>query len=155
MTPSNRRPVAAFTRSSVTTTVWVGMIGVRPANTRKVMTAESMASTTSAGPTMRTLPRRSFGSLTRVSALTACSMLMERRLGPKADRLRPPNSAGDAFIQQCCRIATFPRRNDPQQVGSEAAAINRDVEVADLLAQRVAVEAEQIGGADLVAAGGR
>src|SRR5690349_5459456 len=36
-----------------------------------------------------------------------------------------------------------------------AAAIDLDVEVADFLAKRVAIDPEQIGGADLVAARGR
>src|SRR5882757_10453512 len=35
------------------------------------------------------------------------------------------------------------------------AAIDLNVEVADLFAQRIAVEAEQVGGADLIAAGRR
>ena len=67
----------------------------------------------------------------------------------------------DAFIQQCCRIATNPRRNNRSVAraesagGSAAAAEHLDVEVADLLAQGVAVEAEQLGGPDLVAARGR
>jgi hypothetical protein len=38
---------------------------------------------------------------------------------------------------------------------SAAAAEHLDVEIADLLAQRVAIDPEQIGGPDLVAAGGR
>src|SRR5882672_5456197 len=38
---------------------------------------------------------------------------------------------------------------------SPAAAEHLDVEIADLLAQRIAVDPEQVGGADLVAAGGR
>src|SRR5215470_5309911 len=38
---------------------------------------------------------------------------------------------------------------------SAAAAEYLNIEIADLLAQRVAVDAEQVGGADLVAAGGR
>jgi hypothetical protein len=36
-----------------------------------------------------------------------------------------------------------------------AAPIDLDIEVPDLLAQRIAVEAEQVGGTDLVAACGR
>src|SRR5689334_21335027 len=39
--------------------------------------------------------------------------------------------------------------------GSAPASINLNVEVPDLLAQRIAVQPEQVGGADLVAAGGR
>src|SRR5437016_3568182 len=53
------------------------------------------------------------------------------------------------------------RRNDGGEVrgnrpkrGSPAAAEHLNVEIADLLAQGVAVDAEQVGGADLVAAGG-
>src|SRR6201986_2071432 len=76
----------------------------------------------------------------------------------------------DAFISQCCRIATIPRRIrkskcvvQPRRFdqgrrlgvpgGLAAAAIDLNIEVPDLLAQRVAVQAEEIGGTDLVAAG--
>src|SRR5581483_7291637 len=41
----------------------------------------------------------------------------------------------------------------PAWAGSPSGAKDLDVEVADLLAQRVAVDAQEIGGADLVAAG--
>src|SRR4029453_12183669 len=69
----------------------------------------------------------------------------------------------------CCRNATFPRRADKFEAGHpplylrvclsretpnlSAGAEYLDVEVADLLAERVAVDAQQIGGADLVATG--
>src|SRR6201986_257172 len=79
----------------------------------------------------------------------------------------------DAFISQCCRIATIPRRirkskmrcppatlRPTSKVETVArrlppAAIDLNVEVPDLLAQRVAVEPQEVGGADLVAAGCR
>src|SRR5947209_17500672 len=38
---------------------------------------------------------------------------------------------------------------------SAPGAVHRDIQIADLLAQRVAVEPKKIGGADLVAAGRR
>src|SRR5262245_21086015 len=60
----------------------------------------------------------------------------------------------DAFIQQCCRIATIPRRKKNSAiVGSVPAPKNLNVQIADFLAQGIAVQAEQIGGADLVAPG--
>src|SRR5882757_4127571 len=43
----------------------------------------------------------------------------------------------------------------PEGPASAAAAIDLNIEVPDLLAQRVAVKPEQVGGADLVAARGR
>ena len=69
----------------------------------------------------------------------------------------------DAFIQQCCRIATNPRRKSHRIVkppqpflrGLLAAAKDLNIEIADFLAQGVAVDAEQVSGADLVAAGRR
>src|ERR1700736_4781512 len=75
-----------------------------------------------------------------------------------------PFAPDDAFIQQCCLIATIRRRRfsarcecatwagpeSPQL--SSTRPIDLDVEVADLLAQGIAVDAEEIGGADLVAA---
>src|SRR5258705_13516490 len=61
----------------------------------------------------------------------------------------------DAFISQCCRIATIPRRipllnfavngTRSPQGPSAPAAIDLNIEVPDLLAQGVAVEAEQVG----------
>src|SRR5215471_13287116 len=48
----------------------------------------------------------------------------------------------------------FATRYPPFAPFSPAAAEHLDIQIADLLAQRVAVDPEQIGGADLVAAGG-
>src|SRR6266478_9456005 len=80
---------------------------------------------------------------------------------------------GDAFISQCCQITTIPRRVLPSKCaipsgawpqGDQgivrrgsliAAAIHLNVQVAYLLAQRVAIEPEQVGGADLIAPGCR
>src|SRR5665213_3235995 len=46
-------------------------------------------------------------------------------------------------------------RRIPAQEALTAAPVDLNVEIADLLPQRVAVEAQQVGGADLVAAGRR
>src|SRR5688500_12401216 len=61
----------------------------------------------------------------------------------------------DAFIQQCCRIATIRRRKLRSAADLTARPEDLDVEVADFLAKRIAVEAKQIGGPDLVAPGCR
>src|SRR5882672_5370141 len=60
----------------------------------------------------------------------------------------------------CCIIATNPgrlarirQRSDPPAGGLAAGAKDLDIEVADLLAQRIAVDAKKVGGANLVAAG--
>ena len=53
MTPSSRSTVSALISSSVTTTWWVGAIGVRPASTTKVTKADSSASPTAIGPSTR------------------------------------------------------------------------------------------------------
>src|SRR5919204_4401387 len=90
------------------------------------------------------------------------------RLGAPADRWC---SISDAFLQQCCRIATIPGREKlpcgrsaPQQEsackrnlknGSAAAAEDLDLEIADFLTQRIAIDPEQVRRADLVAACGR
>ena len=50
MTPSSRNTVSALISSSVTTTSWVGAIGVRSASTTKVTKADSSASPAAIGP---------------------------------------------------------------------------------------------------------
>ena len=53
MTRSEQEPVPALTARRKTTTSWVGTIGVRPASTTKVTSAESSASATAASPSAR------------------------------------------------------------------------------------------------------
>jgi len=53
MTRTRRKTVTALASSNVTTTSCVGAIGVRPASTTKVRTADSSASATAARPSAR------------------------------------------------------------------------------------------------------
>ena len=77
ITPSSSSTVAAFTSSSVTTTLWVGGIGVKSARTMKVTKADSSARPTAIGPSIRVSPRLAGGATSAVSALAACSTLMD------------------------------------------------------------------------------
>src|ERR1041385_4255830 len=72
MMPTSRKTVAALIRSSVTTTAWVGVIGVRSARTTKVAKADSIASAAASGPSTRTA-RLVAGAAT--SAGVVCSTL--------------------------------------------------------------------------------
>src|SRR5262245_420148 len=74
----------------------------------------------------------------------------------------------DAFIPQCCRIATIPgrtgapcgrsapRENVSLCCGKALAAAAEDLnfEIADFLAQRIAIDPEEIGRAYLIAPSG-
>jgi hypothetical protein len=53
MMRTSRNPVTPLVASSVRTTPSVGTIGVRPASTTKVMSAESSAASTAASPSAR------------------------------------------------------------------------------------------------------
>ena len=119
MMPSSSSTVAAFTRSSVTTTLWVGAIGVRSARTTKVTKADSSASTTASGPSTRVSAalglrtgERSFGGggLFDAHRPPAADGGAERALKARGVSTALPGT--DAFIQQCCRIATKPRRGN-------------------------------------------
>ncbi len=77
ITPSSSSTAAAFTKSSVTTTLWVGGIGVKSARTIKVTKAESSARPTAIGPSSRASPRFVGGATSAASALAACSALMD------------------------------------------------------------------------------
>src|SRR5262245_57291253 len=83
---------------------------------------------------------------------------MEKRWPSPVRRLN-----GAAFIQQCCRKETRLWRCQadgdfsatpllPSCIGSTAGADHLDVEIADLLAQGVAIDTQEVGGADLVSA---
>src|SRR5262249_242992 len=73
MMPSSSTTVAAFTSSSVTTTLWVGETGVRSARTMKVTKADSSARPTTIGPTMRDSPRFAGAPASAASAVAACA----------------------------------------------------------------------------------
>ena len=119
---------------------------MRPARTRKVVSAEASAASDGdraepAGP-----PR--CGSV----RLPLCDVrhVRSRRCPTCVARLRRRRSAGDAPPQHCGQIITV--RQWPRCADSAARPDHLQVEVADLLAQGVAVDAEQFGGPDLVAA---
>src|SRR5689334_910256 len=57
----------------------------------------------------------------------------------------------DAFIQQCCQIATKRRPEYLWPGQSIAAAKYLNIEIADFLPQGVAIDPQQVGGADLIA----
>src|SRR5262249_41820681 len=67
----------------------------------------------------------------------------------------PFANGSEAFVPHCCRIETNPGHPPQDSSPSAAGAEDLDVEVADFLAQSVAVDAQEVGGPDLVATGGR
>ncbi len=190
MMPTSNRTVTALQNRTAVTASSVGRIGVRLASTRKVMSADSSASPTATTPSRRASRPGAAVAATASSAVAAWPTLVINarplnRCGMCCSEAtaRSPPRRSDAFVQQCCRIATIPGRIDArsQKIGaplvplwdrpegadrhvwprrikrrraSSAGAEHLDIQVPDLLAQRIAVETEEIGGADLVAAGG-
>src|SRR5437016_3431267 len=67
-----------------------------------------------------------------------------------------PNCDNSA-AHPAAKVGSVPvfRHDLKAEIPSAAAAVDLNIEVADLLPQRVAVQAEQIGGADLIATGCR
>src|SRR5262245_15926833 len=80
-----------------------------------------------------------------------------------------PHQTAQGLVQvmqsynECCRNATFPRRASIFKSScaeapfvrrcSAARAEDLDIQIADLLAQRIAIDAQKIGRPDLIAAG--
>src|SRR4029077_3943497 len=174
MMVTRRSPVTALPSNSPLTTESTGSMGVSPASTRKVAVAESSATPTAIAPTSR--DAIGIGAAAAGSIGATCStVVMERfaveleTLGLKSTDWGPTHALSDAFIQQCCPIATIrgriilphagpaPRRVPESRAAVliDARAIDLDFEVADFLGQRVAIDAKEIGGADLIAAGRR
>src|SRR5438046_9224722 len=61
------------------------------------------------------------------------------------------------LYNKCCLIATIPGRSQALSISPHRRSLtigpkDLDVEVADFLTQRVAVDPQQVGGADLIAA---
>src|SRR6266851_8829054 len=101
--------------------------------------------------------RRFAAPCPRVKLHRGIPLGQSRRLG-KRTAIRVGTARAIKPAQPACthRRAPLPTlRESGGEVALPAAAEHLDVEVADLLAQGVAVETEQIGGADLVAAGRR
>src|SRR5712672_358424 len=183
MMPTRSRMVVASISRNERTTSDVGSIGVSPVSTRKVRKADNSAMTT-ANCASHFRKDDALGSATDVSndAAVVSALVILARGVMELQIIRTPRT--DAFISQCCRITTN-RRRDPWlkyarnrdypsglrfhntsfarfasyctrlRANLTPAAIDLDVEIANLLPQRVAVETEQVGRADLVAAGRR
>src|SRR5579864_3656227 len=157
MIPSRINIIAASTRSTSSCTWRVGSIGVSAVRTRKVTIAHSRAKATATGPSIPATrrashePPRSAGTAIATSSTLVIVACRPMRMRNRRATLRISNleRAIDAFLQQCCRIETIPGRY-PQ---SGARPYHLDFEVPDLLAEGIAVDAKEIGCADLVAAG--
>src|SRR5882724_8526449 len=67
----------------------------------------------------------------------------------------PPLAPGSQSTNHVITGASESRTRNDGRNSLAAAAVDLDIEVPDLLAQGVAVQTEQVGGADLIAAGGR
>src|SRR5579883_22153 len=161
LTATRKPMVIALASRRARTTLSVSGIGVRSASTMKVAKADKSASATAPKPRLRARkPAGGAAATVTISAVVAWpTVVMSQVVGVKGCR---PQEAGDAFLQQCCRIATIPGRYNPQPCPasdptrpSAAAAEHLDLEIADLLAQGIAINPEQVSGADLVAARGR
>src|SRR5258708_30416496 len=68
-----------------------------------------------------------------------------------AARLVPRMHTPQRFLADRAATNAFPVPRPLVPKPLIAAAVDLDIQVADLLAERIAVEAEQVGGADLVA----
>src|SRR5579862_1527723 len=152
-------------------TSWVPAIGVRLASTRKVASAATRANPIAIYAVARASRLRAAAGLEplsvpaagagagKISADATWPMLVmgsdqgeDGRGGEApAGRFLHPS---DAFIQQCCRIATFPGHLPRQETASTAAAKHPDLQITDFLAQSVAVDPQQVGSANLVSTGG-
>src|SRR5262245_51345406 len=179
MTATSRSTVAAFVSSSVTTTSCVGGIGVRPASTTKVTSAESSASATATTPSARGIhPDVGAAAAFISSVVAAWPMLVIDSSRPKrqpAQRveirpLRCPLIDGSsrllmllynkvAGLRQFRGAPSRPvadRHHSNARIKNASAATAEDlnIEIADFLPQGIAIDPEQIRRADLVAAGG-
>src|SRR3954452_282721 len=119
---------------------------VRPVSTTKVSSAESSASTTANGATNLQRERLLGSANDGLNDAAEVSAMVIRARVKRRCYVRRQRT--DAFIPQCCRIATIPRRamhpdgRFPRQRPLTAASVNLDVQIAYLFAQRVAVKPE-------------
>src|SRR4029078_10284156 len=180
MTTTRRKTVTALVRRSVTTTSCVGAIGVSPASTRKVTSADSSASATAAKPSVRgshpgagaaAAVANSAGAALPTSVIKISrpkrqpvTVRQNRPLGRPLDHrwyfpvmLLYNNVAGLRQIRGMADRAVAIRHQACREpaIASIAAAEDLNIEVPDLLPQRVAVDPEKVGGPDLVRQGGR
>src|SRR5262245_16569357 len=180
MTRTRRKTVTAFASSSVTTTSCVGAIGVRPASTTKVTSAESNASATAATPSARGIhPEGGAEAAVISSVVAAWPTLVIESSRPKREPVTvrgntpvqvPPtdrwcrelmllynNVAGLRQFRGARSRAVADRQPGQKTAKRKALAVTAeylDFQISDFLTQRVAIDPEQIGRADLVAASG-
>ncbi len=124
--------------SSALTASWVGTMGVRLARTRNVARADSSASTTAPTPRRRAQrPGAAAEAIIGSAAATWPTFVITRNRNLDVDMLQQSNDRGyprcrrEAFIQQCCWIATIPGRYPATEssVGPEYL----DIQVPDFL----------------------
>ncbi len=119
MMPTNTSMVAALSRMKETTTSRVGSIGVRPVSTTKVRQADRRARPTANGASNlhRDHPLDSANDGSNDAAeVSALVIPAKAELKGKLKAFRSPDQyrqQTDAFISQCCQIATIPRRALP------------------------------------------
>src|SRR5215475_3999154 len=162
MTAIRNKIVRAFETRSTFTTASVGTTGVRLARTRKVTMAERSASPTATSPIRRTHPAvggavkgNSAGEAWLISA-------MNDYVGGKAMWHFGHMPAIAAMCLSKVRLF-YNNVAELRQIlgvtgsawGLSAGSEHLNLQVADLLAQRVAVDPQQVGGANLVAPGCR
>ena len=151
--------ISALPPKIASTTAGVGMIGVKPAKTTKVATASSKAAPTANGPNrpaVRPLNSKRSARCPRLFDGLRCS---HRRRNSFSCAM---SSITHQELQQCNDVARLrqnggglARQSRAKHRRSAQAADGPQIEIADFLAQGVAVEAEHLGRLDLVAAGRR
>ena len=173
MMPTSRKTVSALISSSVTTTSWVGAIGVRSASTTKVTSGrqhrERRRRAAPARASARLRRRRRRSRRRRPGPRWRCWLIEPRNDARGSAPAEPPltgiDRPTDAFIQQCCRIATIPGRGQAPCHGTKPVAGTQSrqplVRITWISRSRIFLRSvlrlspEQVGGADLVAAGRR
>src|ERR1700687_113810 len=175
MMPTSTNMVAALIRMKERTTSRVGSIRVSPVSTTKVRQADNSATPTANGATNRQRDRPldsandGANDAAEVSALVILTKGELKAFPPAGSML------GSGVMHSYHNVAKLRqfrgascRPNAPQPVPPPgaidgfgaaksliAAPVNLNVQIANLLPQRVAVETQQVSGADLIAAGRR
>src|SRR5688572_18055500 len=142
MMPTSRSTTPPLTIPAQAATSWEGSIGVWPVSTRKELKDVAIARTTTNRPTRRAIRVRSATgpSVFGLPSLAAATLMGSAPSAHYAHGVRQSNTR-DQFVTSTAVARSGPPANHP------------DVEVADFLAQRIAVQSEELRGLDLIASG--
>ena len=147
MMPSSNRTASALTPSRRDDDVVGRVIGVRPARTRKVAQRRQQRHADRGRADQAGRKSCRFGgaagaasAVTRLARPSSSAPDRPHRHSAKISiHLRRPRAAADAFIQQCCRIATFPRRLSSNRTQFAVRMQSRRTRVASRSRRRIAL----------------